>query len=91
MLICALPTETAVLANSLKEEGFTIIATCPGWVATDMGSGSNDVCSYLLLLFLLLPREGRACLSCLYTDLDLLCPCFLQGKGVHAFPVCTLT
>ena len=43
MHVCAHHTETAVLASSLKDEGFTIIATCPGWVATDMGSGSNDV------------------------------------------------
>ena len=33
--------ETAVLAGSLKDEGFTIIATCPGWVETDMGTRSS--------------------------------------------------
>ena len=62
MQLPALITETAVLASSLKDEGFTIIATCPGWVATDMGSGSNDVRSYLLR-YLLIWR---------------LCPCLLR-------------
>ena len=30
-----------MLAGSLKDEGFTIIATCPGWVETDMGTRSS--------------------------------------------------
>lgn len=33
--------ETAVLAGALKDEGFTIVATCPGWVETDMGTRSS--------------------------------------------------
>jgi len=37
----ALNMQTAVMAAALKDEGFTIIATCPGWVDTDMG-GRND-------------------------------------------------
>ncbi len=39
-------TETAVLAGALKDEGFTVICTCPGWVDTDMGSRSEtkEVC-----------------------------------------------
>ncbi len=32
--------ETAALALDLHEEGITLIAMCPGWVATDMGSSS---------------------------------------------------
>jgi len=27
-----------VLAGALKDEGFTVVSTCPGWVATDMGT-----------------------------------------------------
>ena len=30
--------ETSVLAGALKHEGFTVVSTCPGWVATDMGT-----------------------------------------------------
>ena len=43
---CCGKTETAVLAGALKAEGFTVVATCPGWVDTDMGSRSDtkEVC-----------------------------------------------
>ncbi len=27
-----------MLAGALKDEGFTVVSTCPGWVATDMGT-----------------------------------------------------
>ncbi|KAK9839261.1 hypothetical protein WJX81_004548 [Elliptochloris bilobata] len=37
----ALNMQTAVLASALKDEGFTVVSTCPGWVATDMGSRSD--------------------------------------------------
>ena len=30
-----------MLAGSLKDEGFTIVATCPGWVETDMGTRTS--------------------------------------------------
>ncbi len=30
-----------MLAGALKDEGFTVICTCPGWVDTDMGSRSD--------------------------------------------------
>ena len=30
-----------MLAGALKDEGFTVICTCPGWVDTDMGSRSE--------------------------------------------------
>ena len=35
-----------MLASALKNEGFTVVATCPGWVDTDMGSRSDtkEVC-----------------------------------------------
>ena len=29
------------LANALKDEGFTVVSVCPGWVDTDMGSRSD--------------------------------------------------
>ena len=43
---CCGETETAVLAGALKDEGFSVVATCPGWVDTDMGSRSDtkEVC-----------------------------------------------
>ena len=65
MQACELVTETAVLASALKDESFTIVATCPGWVATDMGSGSNEVCTWVRLLSLSPPGETgpSACLS----------------------------
>lgn len=31
-----------MLAHALKEEGFTIISMCPGWVQTDMGQRAAD-------------------------------------------------
>ncbi|KAK9839227.1 hypothetical protein WJX81_002632 [Elliptochloris bilobata] len=37
----ALNMQTAVLAGALKDEGFIVVCTCPGWVATDMGSRSD--------------------------------------------------
>ncbi|KAK9839269.1 hypothetical protein WJX81_004898 [Elliptochloris bilobata] len=39
----ALNMQTAVLAGALKDEGFTVVATCPGWVDTDMGSRSSTL------------------------------------------------
>ena len=35
-----------MLANALKDESFTVVSVCPGWVDTDMGSRSDtkEVC-----------------------------------------------
>ncbi len=33
---------TVALAVDLQEEGITLIAMCPGWVDTDMGSSATD-------------------------------------------------
>ncbi|BDA47289.1 Uncharacterized oxidoreductase C663.09c [Coccomyxa sp. Obi] len=38
----ALNMTTVALAVDLQEEGITVIAMCPGWVDTDMGSSATD-------------------------------------------------
>lgn len=38
--------ETAVLANDLKEDGFTIVSLHPGWVRTDMGNSLQPASQY---------------------------------------------
>ncbi|KAK9839264.1 hypothetical protein WJX81_004604 [Elliptochloris bilobata] len=37
----ALNMQTAVLAGALKDDGFIVVSTCPGWVDTDMGTRSD--------------------------------------------------
>ncbi len=37
---CMPSAATVALAVDLQEEGITLIAMCPGWVDTDMGSGA---------------------------------------------------
>ena len=34
--------ESAVLANDLKEEGFTVVALDTGWVRTEMGNTTEQ-------------------------------------------------
>ncbi|DBA76074.1 TPA: hypothetical protein ACH3X1_009819 [Trebouxia sp. C0004] len=38
----ALNMQTAVLANDLKEDGFTVVSLHPGWVRTDMGNAAQE-------------------------------------------------
>lgn len=39
---CVFCAATVALAVDLQEEGITLIAMCPGWVDTDMGSSATD-------------------------------------------------
>lgn len=75
-----------MLASSLKDEGFTIIATCPGWVASDMGSGSNEVSSYTCLLSASYPVICvRASSFCMYLVLSVFV-CVLHSHAAPGMP-----
>ena len=90
--------ETAVLAGALKDEGFTIIASCPGWVETDMGTRSSretDVRRSALSPALLSSAQHVCCepsgkaSSCGHNSGLCLCHAFKLGScpQVHALAV----
>ena len=41
-LVLSPVAETAVLANDLKDEGFTVVSLHPGWVRTDMKNAAQE-------------------------------------------------